>query len=172
MEEPCGWLSLRPGHAYSKPGYMERPWVFSSILCTCVHHCHARATLPLVVLNPPFCCGSIQQYGLRMKTLYIRMCKRCWGCYGTDCKVGRYIWAVFQLARWMPGLAFLLGQGRAPGGLGDSSSSALCKLHPFLHWLYPALLTQHPQCGCNSCSRSGLTTWIHVARKLTLSPSG
>lgn len=46
MEEPCAWLSLRPGHVYHKLGYMEGSWFFSCILCTCVHHCHAWGTLP------------------------------------------------------------------------------------------------------------------------------
>lgn len=27
--------------------------------------------LPEIVLNPPFCCGSIQQYGLMMKPVFI-----------------------------------------------------------------------------------------------------
>lgn len=166
MEEPCGWISLRPGHVCSKPDYMERSWVFfPCVLCTCVHHCQALGVLPERVLQPRF----IQHRGQSRKDVHKD--KRHWGHCSTDCEVGRDIWAGLKLAKWMPDLTFLLGQGRAPGGLGDHTSSVPCKLHPFLHRLYPAQLMQHPQHGCNSWSRNALTTQIHVARKLTLSAS-
>lgn len=147
MEQPCGWLYLRTGWRYRKPGYMERCWAFFLVFHVLV--CITVITGQIAINTPKLSfllwehSAAWSEHG-DCKYWDVR---RCWRCYSADHKVTGLFWAGFKLARWMPDLAFLLEQGELLVGLGtaDQVCCANC-----IHFCIDSIL--HPQCGYSSCS--------------------